>query len=196
MRSGFGPCDEQQDTIASQNLLLKLVSIVTTLVTRAASSAAVYADHAKMNMVEWKSVAMALRYECRRFLSDDIESLEQDVSNTQQKLDEILQGMGIESVDALIENAQQGHEIHDDDEDDTESAYTSTDEDDENDEEGENEEMELVFEPSYSNCECSLCAAITSANKEWDAWVPKDEIETFLKLKTDESIAKVLFSVQ
>jgi hypothetical protein len=167
----------------------RLVSLVTALVTRASSSAAVYAEHARQQDISASHVMMALRYECRRFLEGDLESFMQETEAIESKLDAILNSMGYESFDGFLEEAQRQEDETDDEEANNEGEGSEEEEEEEEEEEAEEEETDAA-ETNYQ-CTCPMCCGIRHVNDTWSTWQPTDPLELFLKDKTDATFEKI-----
>lgn len=196
LRTGLG--DNATPNNHSTSLIKKTVAMTFALVSRAARHAATYASHAHRNEVTNTDVQMGLRYSARHFFDEEgFDQVEKEVHE----------------ISAMLEKDDSGSDDDssfdsDDDEGDTSSESIDDDADaDEND-----EPMEPTPQPdqtsrtdmgtetpadadaaqpwSRSTCECSVCAGMHHTESTWDAWMPEDPVEMFLKTHADKAIAQ------
>lgn len=181
LRTGLSSTTSSSSSESLRTFQRKLVSVVATLITRASHSAATYASHANRPEITGIDTLMALRYECRRFLEDDIESLLRDMATTESTLDTFLGDMGYESFDGFM------HSVTEETEETDETGVSITQSaSDEEDEDGVNEEACDFVSLNPTPCTCTVCSAIQSYCSTWDDWEPEDEVGRFLKEKTDD----------
>jgi hypothetical protein len=143
------------------------MSITLTMVTRAATDAAMYCEHAGRTNVSEEDIAASLKRQAMHFATD--ESLEEDVLETQRILFD-------EDEDTEDEGTESG------DESEYESEYETGDED------TESEDDEPNGEWTRSTCTCDLCRTMNEAMDGWDGWAPEDPVEQYLKGTIERSI--------
>lgn len=203
LKTGFGNVDGAGHEYT--RLQRRLITLATTLVSRAVSSSSQHARHNGRTEAEVMDVLMALRYECKRFFEGDLQELEKEADETDSKLDTVLKDMGYDTFDSFVSSIQEEQqESEDEDEDDSEGVSSRGEDEEFGSEssclessdglEGSESESDAMHPGSLllcnvadiSTCTCELCAAVRHAHETWDAWIPKDEVEQFLKDKTNE----------
>lgn len=165
MRSGFSMLSDPQDgKIAPDSPLgRKLLSLVFVLIKRAAQSAAVYCEHSGRSLVTPDDVKLALKYHTHRFFKD--EGLEEEA----------------EEMHLMLENDMNSGE-----EDGVDMVLNTLD-DDEDEEEEESCEEEEEERHNGQACGCDLCQGMVSF--DWDAWLPDDPAEIFMKQCVEKTMA-------
>jgi hypothetical protein len=154
----------------------RLISTVFVLVNRAATTSAVYCQHAKRTQVTVADVQSALKYHAMTFLAEEgFEELEKDVVSMQGLVDEFVNEEANPSdvVDAFCDRS----DGESDDESDGESVIEESD--------GESVIEESIEE---EECSCEICTGVRST--DWDNWKPIDPAEQFIKKHVDEIITK------
>lgn len=195
LRTGFG--DNATPNTHSASLLRKTVAMTFALVSRAARHAATYASHAHRNEVTNTDVQMGLRYSARHFFDEEgFDQVEKEVHEISAMLEK--DESGSDDDDSSFDSDEEGDtcsESTDDDdaneEDETDEAMTET----QTETDRTNMEMDTeapaadAAQPwSRSECECSVCAGMHHTESTWDAWMPEDPIEMFLKTHADRAI--------
>lgn len=186
LRTGLSTMAEIDDPLARALIAAgphKLVAIVTAIVTRAASTAAQYAEHSGRAADEL-DVVMALRYRCR-MASMDLTVLENDTVLLERSgiLEETLGELGYESVEDLIESCRNPV---------SEPSGSDEDDDDWSESSDTTDPMPDTECPRPAVCSCQECLDIREANDTWAAWEPTDPFDIYFKAKTDGAVAQVM----
>jgi histone H3/H4 len=161
MRSGLS----NDPVNVSEDFTNRLMSITLTMITRAATDAATYCEHAGRTNVSEEDIAASLKRQAMHFATD--ESLEEDVLETQR---------------ILFDEDESEDEDEGTEDEGTESEYET------GDDESEDEEDEPNGEWTRSTCTCDLCRTMNESMDEWNDWAPEDPVEQYLKGTIERSI--------
>lgn len=169
-----------------------MLALVFTLVTRAAKSAATYTDHAHRTLVTPKDVQMALKFHARHFLSEEgIDQLETEVNEMAATLQQPMS----DSEDSDSDNSEET-EMGSDMSTSGDEDIGDEDEGEESDGEGQESESDIVRMCdddetwTRSECQCSVCVGMNETWETWDAWMPTDPAEKWIKAHVDTAVAQ------
>lgn len=165
------------------------------MVTRAAKSAALYTEHAHRTLVTPKDVQMALKFHARHFLSEEgIDQLETEVNEMASTLQQPMS----DSEDSDSEDSEEtetGSDMStsgDDGDEDNDDADEGEDDEDKDDD-GQSDIVRMCDDDetwTRSECQCSACVGIHETLETWDAWMPTDPAEKWIKAHVDTAVAQ------
>lgn len=145
-------------SLASEESVKRLISIVITMVVESEKTAMSYCEHQGRTTVTVQDIQKGLRYQARNFLfAEDTEK-----------------------------NVNEMHELLFADDDEDMEEEDMEEEDGDHVEDGDDDEWEDV-EDDVRTCECDTCTKIRECDDKWDEWAPEDKIGQFIKNSLDKA---------